>query len=98
MKRFSPWFLLISILALVGFGCQLSSLPIQQANRVPTPVAIVVTPPTNIDLPGEPVDLEYQDTLLTTLYEKVNPGIVSIPLSFITLVAVSLMTQKNAKA
>jgi cation/acetate symporter len=27
-----------------------------------------------------------------------NPGIVSIPLSFITLVAVSLMTQKNAKA
>lgn len=27
-----------------------------------------------------------------------NPGIVSIPLSFITLVAVSLMTQKNGKA
>jgi cation/acetate symporter len=27
-----------------------------------------------------------------------NPGIVSIPLSFITLVAVSLMTQKNVKA
>ena len=26
-----------------------------------------------------------------------NPGIVSIPLSFITLVAVSLLTQKNAK-
>jgi cation/acetate symporter len=27
-----------------------------------------------------------------------NPGIVSIPLSFITLVVVSLMTQKNGKA
>jgi len=27
-----------------------------------------------------------------------NPRIVSIPLSFITLVAVSLMTQKNGKA
>ena len=27
-----------------------------------------------------------------------NPGIVSIPLSFITLIVVSLMTQKNGQA
>ncbi len=77
MKRFFFWFFLISLLPLVALGCQLSSVPFQ-ANRAPTPVTIILTPPSNDTLPEKPLDYEYQDSLLTTLYEKVNPGIVSI--------------------
>ncbi len=78
MKRFTRWFLLIPILALSVLSCQLSSLPSLQANGVPTPVTIIVQPPSESTLPDQPVDMEYQDSLLTTLYERVNPGIVSI--------------------
>jgi len=78
MKRHIPWFLFTTILLLSAFGCQMSSLPLSQINAEPTPVTLIVTPPTNSNIPDQPVDLEYQDTLLTTLYEKVNPGIVSI--------------------
>lgn len=77
MKSFSPWLFLISLLALVALSCQFSSVAFQ-TNPAPTPVTIIVTPPANVTLPDEPLDLEYQDTLLTNLYEKVNPGIVSI--------------------
>jgi 2-alkenal reductase len=78
MKRFSPWLMLLIILTLATLSCQASIFPMVQNNRVSTPVAIILTPPTDAILPDEPVDLEYQDTLLTTLYEKVNPGVVSI--------------------
>ena len=74
MKRYSPWFLLISIIVLTSLACQLTTaLP----NR-PAPPVIVVTPPSQVSIPQQNLDLEYQDTLLTTLYEQVNPGIVSI--------------------
>jgi S1-C subfamily serine protease len=77
MKRFSPWFLLISIIPLVALSCQFSSVPFQ-GGQAPTPVTIIVTPPAETTLPEKPIDQEYQDTLLTGIYEKVNPGIVSI--------------------
>ena len=77
MKRLSPWFLLISILMLAGFGCQLATTLPTNNNPVQLPV-IVVTPPAADALPQRAVDLEYQDTLLTSLYEQVNPGIVAI--------------------
>jgi 2-alkenal reductase len=78
MKRYSPWFLIISIILLTSLACQFSaSLPKQREQQQQQPV-IVVTPPSPVSLPQENPDLEYQDTLLTTLYEQVNPGIVSI--------------------
>jgi S1-C subfamily serine protease len=75
MKRFSPWFLFIAIIVLISLGCQLSTSIPRRNSSVP---AIVVTPPSSAVLPQKNPDLEYQDTLLTTLYEKVSPGIVSI--------------------
>jgi S1-C subfamily serine protease len=73
MKRYSPLFLFVFILVFISLGCQIStSLP-----REAAPV-IVVTPPASAALPDNIPDLEYQDTLLTSLYDKVNPGIVSI--------------------
>jgi 2-alkenal reductase len=77
MKRIPPWFLLISLLALAALSCQIS-VPNFQQDRVPSPQTIIITPPPGKPLPDQPLDTEYQDTLLTTLYEKVNPGIVSI--------------------
>ena len=76
MKRYTPWFLILSILVLVSLACQLSTaLPNRREQQQPV---IVVTPPSQVALPQENPDLEYQDTLLTTLYEQVHPGIVSI--------------------
>lgn len=76
MKRFTPWLLLIIVLMMTSLACQLTSnLPTIRSNP---PVTIVVTPPSNAALPNEPLDFEYQDTLFTTLYERVYPGIVSI--------------------
>jgi S1-C subfamily serine protease len=77
MKRLFPWFLLIAIFPLIALGCQFSASPFH-ALQAPTPVTIIVKPPTDVALPEKPLDLEYQDTLLTGIYEKVNPGIVSI--------------------
>lgn len=78
MKRFIPGLMLISILVMAALGCRISSLPLTQADQPPTPETLVITPPSIIGLPEQPLDLEYQDTLLTSIYEKVNPGIVSI--------------------
>jgi 2-alkenal reductase len=73
MKRYSPWFLIVFTLIFITLGCQLStSLP-----RRTAPV-IVVTPPSAASLPQPNPDLVYQDSLLTTLYERVSPGVVSI--------------------
>lgn len=77
MKRYSPWFLIISIILLTSLACQFSASQPKQRDQQQQPV-IVVTPPSPVSLPQENPDLEYQDTLLTTLYEQVNPGIVSI--------------------
>ena len=76
MKRFFPWFLLISVVLLAGLACQFSS-GILSPRQAPTPV-IVITPPSSTPIPDKAPDLEYQDTLLTTLYARVDPGVVSI--------------------
>jgi 2-alkenal reductase len=55
-----------------------TNLPSFSMRRDNPQVTIVVTPPSQAALPSEPLDLEYQDTLFTTLYERVYPGIVSI--------------------
>ncbi len=78
MKRYTPWLPLI-ILVMTSLACQLTSnLPTVVLPRNNEPVTIVVTPPSDTALPVEPLDFEYQDTLFTTLYERVYPGIVSI--------------------
>ena len=78
MKRKTPWLFLTLVLALTAMSCNL--LTGASTLRPPTANAtqVVITPPTNSVLPDQLVDLEYQDTLLTSLYEQVNPGIVSI--------------------
>lgn len=78
MKGKPSWFLLLSILALSALGCSLTSMPLIQSKPIPTPAVIIITPPPEAPLPDQPINLEYQDTLLTSLYEKVSPGIVSI--------------------
>ena len=78
MKRFSPWLLLFTLLLLTGLACQFSPGSIFSSRQTaPSPV-IVITPPSSQAIPDKPADLEYQDTLLTTIYAHVNPGIVSI--------------------
>ena len=77
MKTKTAWFLPIAVLLLASLACQYSPLTRGANNPAPAQV-IVVTPPANADLPQEPVDFEYQDTLLTALYERVDPGIVAI--------------------
>jgi 2-alkenal reductase len=78
MKKSSSWFLLASILAITGLACQFSGAPLTGQRNLPTPAPVVITPPANVSLPEQPPDLAYQDTLLTSLYELVSPGIVSI--------------------
>jgi S1-C subfamily serine protease len=73
MKRYFPWLLIIFILVFNSLACQLTTAIPKQSSPI-----IVVTPPSTASLPQKNPDLEYQDTLLTTLYEKVDPGIVSI--------------------
>jgi len=80
MKKHTPWFLFLVVLVITSLACQFSSnLPTFDRTNDPSPaITIVVTPPSNASLPVSPPDIEYQDTLLTTLYERVTPGIVSI--------------------
>jgi 2-alkenal reductase len=77
MKRYIPWLLLLAVLTFSSLACRFSSAAFNPAPSVP-PITIVVTPPSSAALPETPPDQEYQDTLLTTLYERVTPGIVSI--------------------
>lgn len=80
MKRFKPWIILITVLATVSIACQMAVPTARRSGQPTSPpaVTVVVNPPSSGPLPEEPLDLEYQDTLLTSLYEQVNPGIVSI--------------------
>jgi 2-alkenal reductase len=82
MKRYTPWLAFLAILIITSLACQFTAdLPriTQGAPQRPAQaITVVVTPPSNASLPSEPPDIEYQDTLLTTLYERVTPGIVSI--------------------
>lgn len=77
------------ILILVTAGCQFSiNLPGLPGNQstAPTPAdkavtAAVITPPvpTSAALaPFNPIDLKERDSLLTELYKRVSPGVVSI--------------------
>jgi 2-alkenal reductase len=80
MKRLFPLVLLTSVFVLVSLACQLTApvLPVSRSSVPTPPVAVIVTPPSSAAIPQQPVDLTYQDTVLTTLYEKVSPGVVSI--------------------
>lgn len=78
MKILKPWVLLIAIWAMAGLACQISGTSINRDSQMPASIPVVITPPANTALPEQPIDLEYQDTLLTSLYERVGPGIVSI--------------------
>ena len=86
MVRKAPWIALILMVMLSTLACRFgasAATPRAIATQAPLKVA---TPAQQQDqqqesdpsIPSQPVDLEYQDTLLTTLYEKVNPGVVSI--------------------
>lgn len=77
MKRYTPGLLLLAILIVTALACQFPASMSATTKNSP-PVTIVVTPPSNTALPSAPLDMEYQDTLLTSLYEHVYPGIVSI--------------------
>lgn len=77
MKRYFSWIFVIAMVVFTSLACQISSLPRQRQQTTEPPV-IVITPPSQVALPQDNPDLEYQDTLLTMLYEQVNPGIVSI--------------------
>lgn len=77
MKRYTPWFLLLTILMVTSLACQITP-NFSSRQEDPNPITIIVTPPSNASLPSEPLDMEYQDTLLTAVYERVYPGIVSI--------------------
>lgn len=80
MKKHTPWILFLMVLVITSLACQFSNnLPALDRRSPASPaITVVVTPPSNTSLPIDPPDLEYQDTLLTTLYERVTPGIVSI--------------------
>lgn len=78
MKRTVFWIIPVITLIFTSLACQLSPTTLaRQQPQAPAPV-IVITPPSSAALPDAPLDLEYQDTLLTTLYEKVDPGVVAI--------------------
>jgi S1-C subfamily serine protease len=81
MKRLSRWLIILTLLAMASMACRFSLPGASTSSGAPAPVqavTVVVTPPASQPLPSEPIDYEYQDNLLTTLYERVNPGIVSI--------------------
>jgi S1-C subfamily serine protease len=78
MKRTVFWIIPVITLIFTSLACRLSPTTLaKQQPQAPAPV-IIVTPPSSAALPDAPLDLEYQDTLLTTLYEKVDPGVVAI--------------------
>jgi len=79
----------ILILVLVTAGCQFSiNLPglTKNQNTAPTPKVsagsnVVITPPVPTQqalAPLNPINLKERDALLTALYQRVSPGVVSI--------------------
>lgn len=76
MKRTFPWLILSVTIILTTLACQLS--PVLSSTKRSAPAVIVITPPPAGDVPQQALDQEYQDTLLTSLYEHVNPGVVAI--------------------
>lgn len=77
MKRYKSWILFLSVLVATSLACQLATSP-QLQRAAPTPVMNIATVAVPASLPAEPIDMEYQDSLLTSLYERVYPGVVSI--------------------
>lgn len=77
-KPIAPLLLLIFTLIVSSLACRFASVPVLNQSSPAPAVTLVVNQPSNQPLPDKPVDLEYQDSLLTQIYDKVNPGIVSI--------------------
>ena len=82
MRRSTPLILLIGILVLSAVACRLSPFsPFQSTVNEP---AAAPTPSIAIQLPaiqnssGASVDVISQESALTALYERVNPGVVAI--------------------
>ncbi len=83
MLRKAPWIALALMVMLTMLACRfgLSAVSPRGASTPPASQAVRPTPEQQSKdqtTPSEPIDLEYQDTLLTSLYERINPGVVSI--------------------
>jgi S1-C subfamily serine protease len=87
MTRKAPWILLTLILMLTTLACRfgMSTSPAPLNAAVVTQVAPVLINPSVQDsqneiqvIPADLAGMEYQDKLLTRLYEVINPGVVSI--------------------
>jgi S1-C subfamily serine protease len=78
MVRKTPWILVTLIVVLTSFACNFSTGGVF-SQAAPTPVqATVASAATLAPLPNGASDLQAQDQLLTALYERVDPGVVSI--------------------
>ena len=79
MKRTAPMMMFAGILLASALACQLN--PVSIAERVvSTPEAVVVVPQPQVEpqLPQVAPNLVDQEATLTSLYERVSPGVVSI--------------------
>lgn len=76
--RKAPWIVFVLVVILSTLACRFGTSAVSPSINPTQMPAIIEHLPSQDALPGEPVDLEYQDTLLTRLYEQVNPGVVSI--------------------
>lgn len=75
MKRTFPIFLLITILALSAMACRLGSTSTIRPQPVLTAVPVL---PNSIATPPPVVVSGSQEEILTNLYDRVSPGVVSI--------------------
>lgn len=78
LLRKAPWIVFILVVILSTLACRFGTRAVSPSFD-PTQMPVIVEHlPSQDALPSEQVDLEYQDDLLTRLYEQVNPGVVSI--------------------
>jgi len=81
MKRILPLSVLIVVLAFSALACRMSPLPdFNREDPTPTPLPAAVQVPQPV-IEGSIPDLADQETLLVSLYERVNPGVVAIEIS-----------------
>ena len=79
MKRTAPMIMFAGILLASALACQLN--PISITDRViSTPAAVQVVPQPQVEpqVPQVAPDLVDQEATLTSLYERVSPGVVSL--------------------
>jgi S1-C subfamily serine protease len=77
MKRSVPLLLFTVVLVLSALACQFNPVPTRSVRATPT--IALPTPAVPTEGQSLPVtDLQSRDALLTSLYERVDPGVVSI--------------------